>query len=51
MEELDEETRLQLIPSGFHVIYMPYADDFRQISNKTEAKGIFFRNIKTVEIV
>ena len=33
-EELDEH-RIQIIPPGFHVIYMPYADDFRQIDKTT----------------
>lgn len=37
-EELDEH-RIQTSPSGFHVIYLPFADDFRQIDRKLHAKA------------
>ena len=33
-EELDEH-KIQTMPPGFHVIYIPYADDFRQIDKTT----------------
>ena len=36
-EELDEN-RLQKNPPGFHLIYLPFADDFRQIDRKTTVK-------------
>ena len=36
-EELDENNA-QLTPPGFHVIYMPYADDFRQIDKTSNEK-------------
>ena len=37
-EELDEH-KIQIIPPGFHVYYMPYADDFRQIDRKITAEA------------
>lgn len=36
-EELDEN-RLQITPPGFHLMYLPFADDFRQIDQKIEVK-------------
>lgn len=29
-EELDEH-RLQIVPPGFHIVFIPYADDFRKV--------------------
>jgi len=29
-EELDEK-KVQVIPPGFHIIFLPFADDFRKI--------------------
>ena len=40
-EELDEN-RLQITPPGFHLMYLPFADDFRQIDQKIEVKRILF---------
>lgn len=38
-EEKDDEVKhIQKCPAGFHLIYMPYADDFRQIDRKVEVK-------------
>jgi len=37
-EEMDEN-RMQIIPPGFHLIYLPFADDFRQIDRKITAKS------------
>lgn len=39
-EEL-EENRVQVMPPGFHVIYLPYADDFRELDRKITAKSNF----------
>ncbi len=36
-EELDEN-RIQITPPGFQVMYMPYADDFRQIDKTLTEK-------------
>ena len=33
-----DENRMQIIPPGFHLIYLPFADDFRQIDRKITAK-------------
>ena len=30
---------MQLIPPGFHVYYLPFADDFRQIDREITAKS------------
>lgn len=38
-EELDDDVKtIQKSPPGFHLVYLPYADDFRQIDRKIEAK-------------
>ncbi len=36
-EELDESGQ-QVCPPGFHLIYLPFADDFRQIEQNLSAK-------------
>lgn len=41
-EEFDEEVKtIQKHPPGFHVVYLPYADDFRQIERVIETKCNF----------
>ena len=47
-EELDEY-RIQVMPPGFHIYYLPYADDLREIKRKvvSERKSILLgKNIK-----
>ena len=33
-----DEHRIQIVAPGFHVIYLPYSEDFREIDKKIEAK-------------
>lgn len=42
-EELDEN-RLQVTPPGFHLIYLPFSDDFRDIDQKIHIKRILISN-------
>jgi hypothetical protein len=45
-EVLDEEVKsIQRCPPGFHLVYLPYADDFRQIERKIEAECNYFISI------
>lgn len=44
-EELDEN-RLQITPPGFHVIYLPFADDFRQNDRELKAE----KNPESIEL-
>lgn len=37
-EEFDEHN-VQISPPGFHVIYLPYADDFRKVKFEEQPKG------------
>lgn len=37
-EELDEN-RFQISPPGFNVVYLPYADDYREIDRKIIKKS------------
>ena len=39
-EELDER-KVQVRPPGFHVIFIPFADDFRKVKFEQTTKGIF----------
>ena len=39
-EELDKH-RIQVSPPGFHVFYLPYADDIRQVDKQIVAKRKF----------
>jgi hypothetical protein len=42
-EVLDEEVKsIQRCPPGFHLVYLPYADDFRQIERKIEAECNYY---------
>ncbi len=34
-----DDQQIQTSPPGFHVIYLPFADDFRQIDRKLQAKA------------
>jgi hypothetical protein len=34
-----DENRIQTTPPGFHVIYLPFADDFRQIDRELKAES------------
>ena len=41
-EELDEH-KVQLMPPGFHVMFLPFADDFRKVPWEDQApKGKVF---------
>lgn len=33
------EDKIQIIPPGFHVLYLPFADDLRQIDRIIETKS------------
>lgn len=37
-QEEVNENRLQTMPPGFHVIYLPFSEDFRETDRKLEAK-------------
>ena len=45
-EELDSVSRIQISPPGFHVFYLPFADDIREVDRKIEAKRIIKNNIE-----
>ena len=38
-EEVDEH-KVQLTPPGFHVIFLPYADDFRKVKFEEAPRGM-----------
>ena len=38
-EELDEH-KVQITPPGFHVIFLPYADDFRKVKIEDTVRGL-----------
>jgi ATP-dependent DNA helicase 2 subunit 1 len=38
-EQLDEN-RMQITPSGFHLFYLPFAEDFRNVDQKISLKSI-----------
>lgn len=40
-EELDEH-KVQLTPPGFHVIFLPFADDFRKVNYEETPRGELF---------
>ena len=45
-EELDERN-LQVAPPGFHVIFLPYADDFRKLKfEEGQPKGRTFPGLQ-----
>ena len=37
-EELDEH-KVQITPPGFHIIFLPFADDFRKVKYEVTPKG------------
>lgn len=37
-EEFDKQN-VQISPPGFHVIYLPFADDFRKVKFEEQPKG------------
>ncbi|KAF6771860.1 hypothetical protein AHF37_08265 [Paragonimus kellicotti] len=40
-EEQTDEDGLQTVPPGFHVLYLPYADDFRDLQLPSHGLGAF----------
>ena len=52
-EELDEHNN-QATPPGFHLIFLPYADDFRKLKYEKTPKGraelqLFYKHTKCRE--
>ena len=37
-EEFDEH-KVQITPPGFHIIFLPFADDFRKVNYEETPKG------------
>ena len=44
-EELDEHNN-QVTPPGFHLIFLPFADDFRKLKYEETPKGIIHFTLK-----
>lgn len=40
-EEEFDDRKVQIRPPGFHVIFLPYADDFRKVKFEQTTKGRF----------
>nr|KAG5686071.1 hypothetical protein BaRGS_030686 [Batillaria attramentaria] len=45
-EELDEH-KVQLTPPGFHIIFLPYADDFRKVNYEEKPRGECLDQLKS----
>ena len=40
----EADNKIQTLPPGFHVFYLPFADDIRQIDRNIKAKGKIKKN-------